>query len=45
MNKLAGVGLKNLVVISLFTIIFIVMLKTILAKHPVKGVSEVVHAV
>lgn len=45
MNKIAGLGLKNLVLVALFTMIFIVILKTVLTKHPVKGVSEVVQAV
>jgi hypothetical protein len=45
MDKLAGVGLKNMIVIALFTMIFIVVSKTILTKHPVKGISEVVQAV
>lgn len=43
--KLAGLGLKNLVLVSLFVIVFIVMLKTILIKHPIAGVTEVVSAV
>jgi hypothetical protein len=45
MSKVGGVGLKNLVVIALFTMVFIVMMKVILTKHPVQGVSEVVNAV
>lgn len=45
MEKFGGVGLKNMLVIALFTIVFIVMSKVILAKYPVKGLSEVVHAV
>ncbi len=45
MNKIAGLGLKNLVLVALFTIVAIVVLKTILTKHPIKGISEVVQAV
>ncbi|WP_431806296.1 hypothetical protein [Bacillus pumilus] len=45
MNRLAGVGLKNLIVIAMFTMLFIVGLKVIMAKYPVAGMSEVVHAV
>lgn len=45
MNKLGGVGLKNLIVILLFVILGIVVLKTILTKHPVKGVSEIIQTV
>lgn len=44
-NKIAGLGLKNLVLTALFTIITIVVLKTVLTKHPIKGVTEVVQAV
>lgn len=45
MNKIAGLGLKNLILVAVFVIIFIVIMKTILTKHPVKGVSEFVQAV
>lgn len=45
MNKLAGLGIKNLVLVSVFVIIFIVIMKTILTKHHVNGVSEFVQAV
>ena len=40
-----GLGVKKLIGISIFVIIFIVMLKVILTKYPVKGVSDVVQAV
>lgn len=43
--KFAGLGLKNLVIVSLFVMMMIVVLKTVLTKHPVKGVSEIVQAV
>lgn len=45
MDKFLGLGLKNLIGVLLFVIIGIVVLKTVLTKHPVKGVSEVVQAV
>lgn len=44
-KKFAGVGLKNVVVIGMLTIIMIVVLKVIMSKHPVKGISEVINAV
>jgi len=40
-----GLGLKNLFGVALFTIFVIVLLKVVLTKHPIKGVSEVVQAV
>jgi hypothetical protein len=45
MNKFGGVGLKNMFVISLFTMIMIVMLKVITVKHPIKGVTDFVNAI
>lgn len=45
MNKVAGLGLKNLTLVLLFVIVGIVVLKTIFTKHHVKGVSEVIQAV
>lgn len=45
LEKFAGVGLKNMIVIGLFTMIMIVVLKVVITKHPVKGVSEIVNAV
>jgi hypothetical protein len=45
LEKFAGVGLKNVVVIGLMTIIMIVVLKVVLTKHPVKGVTEIISAV
>lgn len=44
-NKFAGLGLKNLILVSLFTMLFIVALKTIMIKHPIAGVTEMVNAV
>lgn len=45
MNKFAGLGLKNLVVVAMFTMLFIVVCKVVFAKYEVQGVSQVVHAV
>ena len=45
MNKLAGLGMKNLVLVALFVMIFVVIMKTVFTKYHVKGVSEVVQAV
>lgn len=42
MEKLGGVGLANIFIIWLFTIVFGVMAKVILTKYPIKGVSEIV---
>jgi hypothetical protein len=43
--KFGGLGLKNMIVCALFTMVFIVAIKTILIKHPVAGVTEMVNAV
>ncbi|WP_434785684.1 hypothetical protein [Bacillus velezensis] len=45
MEKFAGVGVKNLIVIAMFTMMTIVVLKVVLAKHEVNGISQLVHAV
>lgn len=44
-DKFGGVGLKNMIVISIFTMIMIVVLKVITIKHPVKGVTDFVNAI
>lgn len=44
-SKFAGVGLKNLVVISIFVMVFIVIMKVVFTKHHVEGVSELVQTV
>jgi hypothetical protein len=44
-DKFAGVGLKNLIVIALFTMFFIVMCKVAINKHPIKGLSDFVNAI
>jgi hypothetical protein len=43
--KFGGMGLKNMIVCALFTMVFIVVVKTILIKHPISGVTEMVNAV
>ena len=40
-----GLGLKNAVLLSLFVMVFIVVMKTVLIKHPVPGLTEVASAV
>ncbi|MEC1692615.1 hypothetical protein P9E05_14120 [Bacillus mojavensis] len=45
MKKFAGVGLKNMIVIALFTMMVIVVTKVIVTKHPVNGVTQLVNAV
>jgi len=42
MDKFLGVGLVNLLGISLFVIIFIVILKVVTLKNKIPGVTEVV---
>lgn len=44
-GQFMGMGLKNLVGCAIFTIIFILILKVVLAKYPIKGVSEMAHAI
>lgn len=45
MDKFLGVGLKNAVLLALFTMLVIVMAKVIFTKYPVRGLSELVQAV
>lgn len=45
MNKFAGLGLKNLVVVAMFTMLFIVICKVVFTKYEVTGVSQVVQSV
>ncbi len=45
MDKFLGVGLKNAVLLALFTMLIIVMTKVIFTKYPVRGLSELVQAV
>ncbi|MBT2718070.1 hypothetical protein [Bacillus sp. ISL-57] len=44
-SKFLGVGLTKAISLALFTIVVIVVLKTILIKHPIPGVTDVVTAV
>lgn len=43
MDKFAGVGLKNIVVIWLFVMILNVMAKVIITKYPVNGLKEFIY--
>ena len=45
MDKFAGVGLLNAVLIAFITMLVIVATKTVLTKYPVNGLSEIVQAV
>lgn len=45
MDRFAGVGLRNVVLIAIMTMLFIVMAKVIFNKYPFNGVTEVVNAV
>lgn len=42
MDKFAGVGLKNILIIWLCCVIFSLMAKVILIKYPISGLSEIV---
>lgn len=44
-GKFLGLGLKNIVMLWVVMVLLTVMAKTIFAKYPVKGVSEIIHAV
>lgn len=44
-NKFLGVGLKTATMLAIFTILFILGGKVISAKYPVKGITEVFHAI
>lgn len=44
-GKFLGVGLKNAVLLAIFTMLFIVVSKVIFTKYPVKGLSEVIQSV
>lgn len=39
------IGLYNFLIIGLMAILFIVMMKLLTAKFPIKGIAEVVHTV
>lgn len=41
-EKFLGVGLKNVIGIAVFTMLFLITTKVIFTQHYVEGVSEVV---
>lgn len=45
MEKFMGLGLKKLIAITVFVWIATVAAKTVLAKHPIAGLSDFIHAV
>ncbi|HSW57596.1 MAG TPA: hypothetical protein VLH15_04290 [Dehalococcoidales bacterium] len=45
MNKFLGVGLVNLLGISVFVMLFIVVMKIFTLEHRIPGVTEVVNIV
>jgi hypothetical protein len=45
MERFAGVGMRNVVLIAIMTMILIVMFKVIFNKYTVTGVSDLVNAV
>ena len=44
-NKFLGVGIPNAMAIALFTMILIVILKSIFTMYEVQGISTVIRAV
>jgi hypothetical protein len=40
-----GLGLKNLIGIFIFVVVGIVVMKVVFTKYPVKGISDIAHAV
>jgi putative flippase GtrA len=44
-KRFAGVGVVNVVVLWILFILLTVMAKVILAKYPVKGLTEVIQSV
>jgi hypothetical protein len=45
MERFAGVGMRNVITISVMTMILIVMCKVIFNKYNVTGVSDMVNAI
>jgi hypothetical protein len=45
MERFAGVGMRNVLLISIMTMIFIVMFKVIFNRYQVQGISDMVNAV
>jgi hypothetical protein len=45
MERFAGVGMRNVILISIMTMVFIVMFKVIFNRYQVQGVSDMVNAI
>lgn len=45
MERFAGVGMRNVLLIAIMTMIFIVVFKVVFNKYQVTGVSDLVNAV
>jgi hypothetical protein len=45
MDRFAGVGMRNVILIAIMTMILIVMFKVVFNKYQVTGVSDLVNAV
>lgn len=45
MERFAGVGMRNVLTISIMTMILIVIFKVVFNKYPVSGVSDMVNAI
>lgn len=44
-ERFAGVGLRNVIMIALMTMLLIVMFKVIFNKYEINGVSQMVNAI
>jgi hypothetical protein len=44
-DRFAGVGMRNVILIAIMTMILIVMFKVVFNKYQVTGVSDLVNAV
>lgn len=45
MNRFLGLGIVNIVALFFLFIVFIVVLKTVVLKHPIPGLTQIVSAV
>lgn len=45
LNKLFGLGMTNIIGLFFLFVILIIVVKVVLTKHPVKGVTELVNIV
>ena len=45
MERFAGVGMRNVLLISIMTMILIVLFKVVFVKYPVSGVTDMVNAI